>query len=222
MSSVKLSVVIPTLNRKDLLQQALPNLLKQRDHFELLHIIDNGQQGIDVPDDPKILLQVPGRNLGVAASWNLGISVGFKLPQVTHILAINDDIELGENQLLVIRQFIEDTPDYWFYVGQYYWSVWVISRNGAKTMEYRPAEFFDSRFYPAYTEDNDFHHRLNLINASKYLGNIQELLPKIMRNSMTAQKMPYINHERSERFYCRKWGGKPGKEQFAIPFDGKL
>jgi len=43
----KLNIVIPTVNRKDLLMEALIPINKQLDQFEKLLIVDNGNQDIE-------------------------------------------------------------------------------------------------------------------------------------------------------------------------------
>lgn len=218
---IKLSIVIPTLNRADLLQELLLVLLQQSDNFEHLLIIDNGNQNLMVKH-PKISVYTPGRNLGVAASWNFGIDKLFENNDITHVLALNDDIILGNEQLLVIKRIIRQNPNYWFYVGNYYWSVWAISRHCCEIMLNTYGYVFDSIFWPAYCEDNDFHYRLGMLNNNKYFGSIEDFVPNVCRNSMTSKANPVINHKRSLQVYKRKWGGTPGNEKFIVPFDGKL
>lgn len=220
---MKLSIIVPTLNRADLLLESFETLRGQP--YQHLFIIDNGNQSLldeAAGTLERATLIRPGRNLGVSASWNLGLTEALKDESITHVLSINDDIVLHPDQVWRVTELIERHLEKWFFVGESLWSVWSISRYGVEVMSIRPNEVFDPSFWPAYCEDNDFHYRLNLINPSKLLHNCPALTPMIYRNSMTHEKTPVINHERSERFYIKKWGGKPGHEVFTIPFNGQL
>lgn len=212
-SRVCLAIVIPTITRADLLRENLETLLPQLAHEEHLYIIDNGRQGIAVDSGKVTVLEQPV-NLGVAASWNLGLRLGFAKDAVTHVLVLNDDICLARDQLEAIRRNIREHPDKWFYVGAYYWSVWAIARQAAHAMQMESGEIFDERFYPAYFEDNDFYYRFNALFPSRYLGDIAEFLPNVRRNSMTITKEPRLNvrFAENQRYYVQKWGGPPGHE----------
>ena len=222
MQSVKLGIVIPTLNRADLLSEALEGLRDQTEHFEEVFIIDNGQQDIRTTL-PKTTIFVPGRNYGVAHSWNTGISRFFENGgNVTHVLALNDDIVLGKTQLRDIRIFLAENQESWFFTGNFFWSIWCLSKTGAYEIKKRWGMYFDPSFHPAYCEDNDAHTRIKLMGKNHlYLGCLEVMTPEVKRNSMTAKSDLRINHERSEAFYILKWGGKPEREVFSEPFNGK-
>lgn len=74
---------------------------------------------------------------------------------------------------------------------------------------------FDTNFYPAYFEDNDYHYRLQLAGLKAIKTN-QAIFYHFM--SATKNENPEIaelvneTFLENERYYCRKWGGKPGKE----------
>jgi len=217
----ELSIVIATLNRADLLQECVQALLPQEDHFLRLCIIDNGNQGVERQyKHHKVHVYTPGRNLGCAASWNYGLRHGFlEDPPATHVLQLNDDIVLGPNQLECIREHCLKYPEMWFAIGKFYWAVWLMNQDGFNALQYRFGKVWDECFWPAYREDNDLHRRINLIDSSRYIAQIEELTPVIMRNSMTHEKEPVINSARSERYYIKKWGGDLGEETFKTPFN---
>ena len=222
MQSVKLGIVIPTLNRADLLSEALEGLRDQTEHFEEVFIIDNGQQDIRTTL-PKTTIFVPGRNYGVAHSWNTGISRFFENGgNVTHVLALNDDIVLGKTQLRDIRIFLAENQESWFFTGNFFWSIWCLSKTGAYEIKKRWGTYFNAQYWPAYNEDNEFHRCIKVMGMNhKYLGCLPIMTPEVCRNSMTAKADPRINHERSEAHYIRRWGGKPEHETFTEPFNGK-
>ncbi len=220
---VKLSILIPTINRADLLGDSLKTLAEQKEYFEELLIIDNGNQTIIGPSIlyDKIRVLTSNHNLGVSGSWNLGITELFKNSEITHVLALNDDVSLGTTQLKEIAETINSNLDRWFLVGPYYWSVYAISRDGAKNMQYEPNKYFDEHFFPAYFEDNDFHWRMRQIDESKYLGNVSSFTPEKYINSGSLQKDPTLNRtfEQNRRYYISKWGGAPSWEVYKKPFN---
>lgn len=208
-----LGLIIPSLNRADLLQGALQALNAQSNEFDKLIIIDNGNQGLEISGS-HIECIVPEKNLGVAASWNLGVRSLFENPAVTHVMACNDDIELGKDQLLKIREKLSLHPDHWFFVGPFQWSVWVMSRQAIDVMAYEEGKWFDEGFFPAYFEDNDFHYRFDSLCPGRYMGDVAELEPEVKRISMTIKKDPRLNDgfARTRKYYINKWGGPPGNE----------
>ncbi len=212
-TAIRLGISIPTINRKDLLVEAVAALVPQAAHFSKLLIIDNGHQQLAF-DAPCICWVESPENLGVAASWNLGLRTLLADPSVTHVMVLNDDVTLGSDQLSTISSILEAHPDKLMFVGNYFWSVWVLSRLGAESMEYEPGKYFDERFFPAYFEDNDFYYRFVSKHKERYLGDLEELAPFVKRNSMTIQKDPSLNHGFSvnREYYIEKWGGMPGQE----------
>lgn len=217
---IKLNVFVPTLNRLDLLFELVESLAPQADDIECLHILDNGKQDCMQLSYPgRWFLQNSPRNLGVAASWNEGLDFAFAGSKATHVLVLNDDIVLYQDQIAKIKKFIADNPGQ-FYCGRFNWSVWAMERSVWKHFKDANGWVFDPAFYPAYCEDNDFHRRIDQ-QGIKYLGGIKELTPEICRNSMTAKAKPVITHDRSVAYYRLKWGGSPGNEKWEVPFNGK-
>ena len=104
-----IAIVIPTLNRGDLLQSSVEALLPQLSHVECIFIIDNGRQALKF-DSPKVTVTEMPVNLGVAASWNHGIRKAMNLSSVSHVLVLNDDICLGPTQVSDILTVIRERP----------------------------------------------------------------------------------------------------------------
>jgi GT2 family glycosyltransferase len=205
------AIGIPTLNRYDLLKEALDRYIVD---FPTTHIyiVDNGNQGID-DSNPNITVLKSSYNLGVAASWNVLCNTIFE--EYTHALIMNDDIIIGKTESEIYELLNTVTAD--FYVGPFYWSVFIIFKD-----IFDKVGGFDEEFYPAYLEDNDYHYRMKLMNC-KYIQ-IEELLPEVCRNSMTLEKEPTINStfEKLMKFYKEKWGGKPGEEKYLTPFNKNI
>ena len=101
-------VIIPVLNRYDLLERAIESL----DEVETLIVIDNGN---GLPDHyldtiqmrmiakRRFLWKMP-TNLGVASSWNLGIKA---TPHATGWLLLNSDACFGEDAWAIFSQDTE-------------------------------------------------------------------------------------------------------------------
>jgi GT2 family glycosyltransferase len=143
------NLIVPVLNRYDLLDRMLASI--DYPVYELL-IVDNGGELDGIRDNENLInvniLNMPS-NLGVAASWNLGIKL---LPHHDRwFFASNDMVylpgaleslsEAGRDEITLSDMF-----PFWhtFSVGEE-----VVRRVG----------LFDEALYPAYFEDNDYQRR---------------------------------------------------------------
>ena len=98
------AIGIPTLNRADLLNQALHHYFKIFKNTEIF-IIDNGSQQI-LSRDHLFNIDSPSENLGVSKSWNLLCDKIFKT--YDYALILNDDIEMGTSET-AISSFINSS-----------------------------------------------------------------------------------------------------------------
>lgn len=81
---------------------------------------------------------------------------------------------------------------------------------------------FDEQFVPAYFEDNDMHRRIFLAGYEA-----AACTPYFHYGSQTIATDPERKHEiqnngrfeENRRRYILKWGGGPGEEKFAMPYD---
>ena len=153
MSLVIPNLIVPVLNRYDLLQRFLDSLDYPIGH---LLIIDNGaayvdeDQQLNIPDcvEHTTYLPMPS-NLGVAASWNLGIKL---FPLDTHWTFASNDMFFQPGELQKLSNalpdeltLLTDFPHFHaFAVGEQ-----VIQKVG----------LWDEAFYPAYFEDSDYMRR---------------------------------------------------------------
>lgn len=136
-------LIVPILNRYDLLENMLNSINYPIDN---IFIIDNGGE-FKTDRDVKVL-NMPA-NLGLSASWNLGIKC---FPHVKYWLFASADTIWSETALQEIDNISGSdklilTNDAYgcFSVGEN-----VIEKIG----------LFDEYFYPIYFEDNDFHERV--------------------------------------------------------------
>lgn len=143
-------LIVPVLNRYDLLDRMISSIDHEIEH---LLIIDNGNAltELKVPKYVKeyTVLPMPS-NLGVAASWNLGIKL-FPDAQLWHFASA--DMVFGAGALKKLAEesrtdeiTLTKTFPFWqtFAIGE-----WVVKKLG----------LFDESFYPIYFEDTDYVRR---------------------------------------------------------------
>ena len=148
------NLIVPVLNRYDLLDRMLTSI--DYPVYELL-IVDNGGELDGIRDNENLInvniLNMPS-NLGVAASWNLGIKL---LPHHDRWFFASNDMFYMPGALEKLSEArrqditLSDMFPFWhtFALGEE-----VVRRVG----------LFDEALYPAYFEDNDYERR------AKHLG----------------------------------------------------
>jgi len=163
-------LVVPTLTRHDLLAKMLDTVDVAVRH---LVVIDNSGDGFEVGDGPwedVTVLRLPA-NLGVAASWNLGVRLAYRQPWV---LIVSDDVtwpagalEGFANRAGEDRLVLSET-----------WPHWCAFSIGMRVVQ--QVGLFDEGYFPAYFEDNDYMRRAGRAGVQVVDG------PKVAhRNSST-------------------------------------
>lgn len=144
------ALVVPVLNRPDLLQRCLDSIDYPVDD---LLIIDNG--GV-VPTAPAVpyaervhLLSMPS-NLGVPASWNLGVKA---LPFAPWWLFTNSDAYFPSGSLAGMAASARRDALV-LSAGEPPWCCFALGDMVVKTVG-----LFDESIHPAYFEDDDFNRR---------------------------------------------------------------
>ena len=143
------NLIVPVLNRYDLLDRMLASI--DYPVYELL-IVDNGGELDGIRDNENLInvniLNMPS-NLGVAASWNLGIKL---FPHDDRWFFASNDMVYLPGALESLSEArrdeitLSDMFPFWhtFSVGEE-----VVRRVGLS----------DEALYPAYFEDNDYERR---------------------------------------------------------------
>jgi len=205
-----IAVGIPTINRADLLNEALVKYAKCWPTMKVF-ILDNGNQKI-VTQSPNQKVFTSNINMGVAASWNFLAEKAFS-EGYFRILMLNDDIELDRDEK-EIRAKLDKYPDHTLVVQDGTWCSFMLPK-----VVYDLVGPFDEDFYPAYFEDNDYAYRVKL-NSHTEMETHTILNPTLYRNSMTIKKDPTLNKkfQDNEKRFIAKWGGKPSKETFKKPY----
>jgi GT2 family glycosyltransferase len=147
------NLIVPTLNRYDLLQKMLDSIDYPVEH---LLVIDNGGKlkGYDVPLCVKEIttLYMPA-NLGVASSWNLGIKC-FPFDPMWFI--VSDDVVFEPGALEA--WFLDSSPDRVVVSDQ--WPFFQVMSIGENVID--GVGLFDEGLHPANFEDDDFEWRCGL------------------------------------------------------------
>jgi GT2 family glycosyltransferase len=206
----KLIIGIPTINRADLLNEALEKYFEDFQDTEIF-IVDNGNQSI-ITREKKFAIYKPAENLGVAKSWNIIMDYADKL-DATHVLMLNDDIYLGKTEH-EIKMLIRNNEDVDFINSFYNWCSYIL-----KVEAWKIAGKFDEDFFPAYFEDNSFDYKMTLSGRKKTWTSFLD--PLVYRNSMTIAKDPALNNrfEHNRQLYIRMWGGIPTEEKYITKFN---
>lgn len=207
---IKLIVAIPTLNRADLLNQALEQYFED---FKYTHIAicDNGTQDI-ITREENFMIYRPEANLNVSGSWNMLMDYADKI-HATHVLMLNDDIVLGrtEHEINILIKSNSNMP---FINSLMNWCSFILSVDA-----YKKIGAFDGEYFPNYFNDNDYCYRMRLLGLER--TNTSFLNPKLYRNSMTIAKEPSLNNRFSEyrQNYINMWGGLPNDEKYLTRFN---
>jgi GT2 family glycosyltransferase len=81
---------------------------------------------------------------------------------------------------------------------------------------------FDEGFWPGYMEDNDYHHRVNLLGIPTTYPQLDFdhfTSSTINTNKDIADAVSFLVPHRESR-YMAKWGGMPGNEIYSTPWNG--
>ena len=216
MTDLKLAIGIPTINRADLLQEALADLAINLPDLDKLFIVDNGSQEFCIPENiqGKTIVHRPGKNLGVAGSWNYMMRSAFIEHGIDYLFLLNDDIVLGKTKQTILET-ITRNPEARLISGGYYWSAIMLRKDIVDSVGY-----FDETFYPAYYEDDDFSYRCSILQIPMVTDTA--LSPSVKRSSETIKKDRTLEggSHKNHLYYIKKWGGDCHKEKFNVPFNG--
>ena len=207
-------ILIPTINQKDLLVNALNVYVKCYPNIDIF-ILDNGNQ--DIPElTQRIHVYTNESNLGVAGSWNWlikkAISEGYE-----HFLVLNDDVIFDEGEIYLKGMILYHGKEKFHVCNHFYnWSVFILNKY-----IFDKVGEFDENFKKCFFEDNDYNYRMKLENI--LVRRDGRLNPSTYNNSMTILKDPSLNgYIENREYYIQKWGGLPDQEVYTVPFNEKI
>jgi GT2 family glycosyltransferase len=206
---IRVALGIPTINRSDLLLEALQTYDSNWTDRHI-YIVDNGKQEIPTKN-PWVEIHRPLVNLGVGSSWNWIMKKAFG-NGYTHVALLNDDI-VWKKSIGQIENYIKEN-EAGLYVSGGTWCCFIVSYD-----TFTKVGGFDEAFFPAYFEDNDYCYRCRLLGIERSTSPF--FSPEIYRNSMTIEKDGNLNQnfDTNKQKFILKWGGEPGKEKFKTPFN---
>jgi GT2 family glycosyltransferase len=149
------NLIVPVLNRYDLLQRMLDSVDVPVDH---LLIIDNGT-GSDLFFSDKFenvtVLDMPA-NLGVAGSWNLGIK---SFPYAHRWFIVSNDVVFQAGALEKLAQAHRD--EITLTADAPHWQAFALGDEAVNDIG-----LFDESLFPAYFEDNDYMRRADFAGVN--------------------------------------------------------
>jgi GT2 family glycosyltransferase len=208
------SIIVPVVNRPDLLDRLLASI----DHpVRRVTVIDNGDC-VDTLMGGRRMLSYrvrvvrPGWNLGVAASWNLGIKGD---PHAAWWLIVNSDIEFGPGDLARIEASVD--PRAAAVYKSFGYAVFAVTPPLVHEVGW-----FDEGYVLGYDDDVDYDRRVELAG----LPRIEVGFTGTHVGSASIQHDPGLRHANAsshpanDRYYAAKWGGgKQGGETYNTPFN---
>jgi GT2 family glycosyltransferase len=209
-------ILIPTINRKDLLEAALKEYALYYPKTKKL-ILDNGNQNIEAQDFRTVIYRSP-RNLGVAGSWNFLINRAIEQEE-TNFLILNDDVILKKGESIINDIINSKTQNHPYYNNFYvcyasnHWSSYILNKQ-----IYEEVGEFDENFKRCFYEDNDYAYRMKLKGINYHVD--QRLNPEVFLNNGSTIVDPTLRGDQENReYFVRKWGGMPNDEKYLIPFN---
>lgn len=157
----------------------------------------------------------PGFNLGVAASWNLLIK------ELGRCFICNDDVLFSAQDIESFLVAATNSPNtVIFNVADpgNHWSMYFVNRP----ITWLEMGGFDEKFFPAYFEDNDAYHRLELAGLPcKFVETMDFAHDKsstLRKGNASYLEKHQQTFSQNAIYYQQKWGGMPGRETFTKPF----
>ena len=198
---------VPILNRGDLLLDLVNSIdfpveklaiVQNGNEENVVNAIEQIKSGIN-PHVRSVYVSIPFRNLGVAPSWNHIIK---SFPEVPFILIPGNDIKFSPGDLEKIYNAHVESPDSFIFVEGF--ACFGITPHVIETVG-----LFDENIYPAYYEDNDYHHRIKLLELTPIHVNTnvihqngsQTIRSNIVYNNANGQTFP-----QNMKYYADKWG----------------
>jgi GT2 family glycosyltransferase len=201
------NLIVPVLNRYDLLQRMLDSLDYPVGH---LLIIDNGSSVVEhsfelnvpVCVEHTTYLPMPA-NLGVAGSWNLGIK---SFPYADRWFFASNDVQFGPGALKTLS---EARTDEITLSGDFpFWQAFSLGYEAVR----RLGLFDECGFFPAYFEDTDYLRRANELGVT-----IRKVdAPMSHDNSSTINSDQRLQRENSRTFTANQkyFSEKVAREDF--------
>jgi hypothetical protein len=187
-------------------------MLSSIDHdVEQVIVIDNGDC-FEGQWRVTTHLRLP-HNLGVSASWNLGIKAS---PRAPWWLIVNSDIEFAPGDLAQVAAAASSEPGIWHATEAADFAAFAISHSAIEVIG-----LFDENFVPAYYEDNDYARRAHLAGVPRHFlsAGLRHAGSAVIGSDKHYRRENDRTFPANRERYLAKWGGLPGEERFTTPFN---
>lgn len=222
-------VIIPVLTGYERAARLVESLYMQTLPPQSVLVVNNGIARFETPAldrEPNLRVITPGHNIGVAASWNIGLrSVQRRGGGESRALVLNDDVVLAQDALQAYSDAFVAADDNVVLIGpvEYAYSAWCCRVE----MLLEEVGELDEQFWPAYFEDNDLSYRIALAGLrEKFIDNELLGVSQLAGGAMTTADLGESGSEwlrrcydKNRRLYDAKWGGQPPHELYAKPYD---
>ncbi len=217
-------ILLPVTNNPELVQDKIREV--PLDRLILVNNFDNPEVEIlckQAEDGGAEVHRYP-RNLGLAASWNLGMRK-IKEDGNDFLIILSASAVLEDS----IERFADSIVDYESQNGLQYRYL----ASGRATLHcfaqtnvsVDVGGYFDENFWPIYYEDTDYCRRskLNGINTKVVPLNLPDLVYSraysIAMRDKRLFKLHQFNAGRIGQYYVDKWGAHQGSETYITPFN---
>jgi GT2 family glycosyltransferase len=188
------NLIVPVLNRYDLLQRMLNSVDVPVDH---LLIIDNGASVMSEPLELKpndnfakvTHLRMPA-NLGVAGSWNLGIK---SFPYAERWFIVSNDVVFAPSALAKLAEAKRD--EITLTGSAPHWQAFALGDEAVSDL----GLFDECGFFPAYFEDNDYMRRAEFAGV-----NVRRVDIELSHDNSSTIKAGYENKNAKTFFANQK------------------
>jgi glycosyltransferase involved in cell wall biosynthesis len=205
-------ILIPTINRADLLLEALSEYDKCYPNTRII-VVDTGKQSLGSSNPNVTIFGIP-EPMCVARVLNCLISIAGGYYKEQNFLILNDDIILKKSEREINRMIKKgDENTFQVCTSEYNWSSFLLRKS-----VYDNIGLFDEEFEKISFEDKDYNHRMKLSGVKIKYEDV--LNPDIYRDAMTIEKDPsFNNYDFNKELYIKKWGGIPGEEKYENPYN---
>ena len=196
-------ILIPYLAPPENLNGCLETI---KDQWEHIILIDNSSDSYCKKYEGKVgKIHYHPENIGVSRSWNIGLKKGF---DYTYIISVCMRFPEG------FQEILDFSVSEYGLMFQHGWHLFGFTQKTIDKIGY-----FDTNFYPAYSEDIDYSRRINLagLKTDKLVCKATSL-----GNALTlATAKVKVNFPALRQHYFEKWGGlsSGASEKFIHPYN---
>lgn len=185
-------------------------------------VVDNTRFGLrDEPISRWVFRPPSGENVGVAASWNVGLDLAIQ-EEADWLVVLSEAVRFGAKGGCDLLWALSSCSRHFpiLHANQFGWHLQAIRRS-----TWERVGPFDPIFKPAYFEDTDYLYRMGLAglpspreNGGRFAHAELDAIDLGAGHSIQ-QGLAAIRMGDMEGHYVRKWGGRQGRELWRHPYN---